>query len=344
MKKFAIIGVYGKGDEFTTGQAVKSYELINWFKNKFGSENITIVNTYKWKKNPLKLFRSLVKSFKECENIIMLPAQHGLKVFAPLCYYLNKKYKRKIEYVVIGGWLTDTLKANSKLKKYVSSFDGVFVETQSMVNKLKKIGIYKSFYLPNTRLLPNGIKRTVKFGKTINICTYSRVTEDKGIIDAIEIAKEANRIIGKEIFNLHIYGKISLDFQEKLDVILKENSEFVEYCGVKNADQGVETLSNYFCLLFPTYYEGEGFAGTVLDALAAGTPIVANDWKYNREILEGADVGYIYEYRNIEMAANFLVNLYKNKKLYNKLSKNAQKYSLNFSPENVYKGFIEKIK
>lgn len=344
MKKFAIVGVYGQGENFTTGQAVKCYELINWLIGKYGKSNIDIVNTYKWKKNPIGLFKSLVKAFKECETVIILPAQHGLKVFAPLCYYLNKKYKRKLEYIVIGGWLADTLKTNKKLKKYISNFDGVFVETKSMVSNLKKVGIEKCYFLPNTRVIPNNIERQNKWSDIINICTYSRVTEDKGILDAIEIIKRANSMIGNNVFQLHIYGKVAPDFQEKFDNSIEENSKFVKYCGIKNSDQGVETLSKYFCLLFPTYYEGEGFAGTILDGFAAGTPVIANDWKYNKEIINDNETGMIYPYRDINVAAQKICQLYNNKKLYKKIQDNSKKESKNYTPDNVYETFLNYLK
>ena len=46
-------------------------------------------------------------------------------------------------------------------------------------------------------------------------------------------------------------------------------------------------------MLFPTYYEGEGFAGTLIDAMAAGVPVIASDWKYNKEIVEDGKTGII---------------------------------------------------
>lgn len=49
-KKIAVIGVYGQGPDFTTGQAVKCMELINWLKETYGTDQVQVVNTYQWKK------------------------------------------------------------------------------------------------------------------------------------------------------------------------------------------------------------------------------------------------------------------------------------------------------
>lgn len=344
MKKFAVVGVYGQGEDFTTGQAVKCFELINWLIKKFGKDNISIVNTYKWKKNPVKLFSSLIKAFEECETVIIMPAQHGLKIFAPLCYYFKKKYKRKVQYIVIGGWLADTLKTNNRIRKYVASFDGVFAETNIMVQNLKNVGIEKSYFLPNTRLIPENIKRKNISSNLIKVCTYSRVTEDKGILDAIKIIKKANKLLNKDTFFLDIYGKVSPEFSDKFYFYIKENKKIVKYCGIKNSDEGVSTLTNYFCLLFPTFYEGEGFAGTILDGLAAGTPVIANDWKYNGEIINDGVTGFIYPYRNVQFAAEKLCTLYKDKELYKKIQIESQKLSKKYTPDCVYNRFLDLIK
>ena len=53
-RKAGIIGVYGKGPEFTTGQAVKCFELISWLQDRYGPEQIMVVNTWRWKRNPIR--------------------------------------------------------------------------------------------------------------------------------------------------------------------------------------------------------------------------------------------------------------------------------------------------
>ena len=52
-------------------------------------------------------------------------------------------------------------------------------------------------------------------------------------------------------------------------------------------------MKNYYALLFPTYYEGEGFAGTLIDAMAAGVPVIASDWRYNSEIVQDNRTGFL---------------------------------------------------
>ena len=52
-------------------------------------------------------------------------------------------------------------------------------------------------------------------------------------------------------------------------------------------------MQDYFVLLFPTNYEGKGFAGILIDAYSAGVPVIAYDWKYNAERVNET-VGGVY--------------------------------------------------
>ena len=47
-------------------------------------------------------------------------------------------------------------------------------------------------------------------------------------------------------------------------------------------DKSVDVLKDYFALLFPTYYYTEGIPGTIIDAYAAGVPVISARWaNYN---------------------------------------------------------------
>ena len=336
MKKVAVVGVYGTGTDFTTGQAVKCRTLIDWMKRKFGSDEVVIVNTYKWMKNPLKLLVSMIFAMKSCNNIVIMPAQNGIKVFAPLVYHLNKIYHRNIQYIVIGGWLAEMLKEKDILKRQIASFRGIHVETKSMKVKLEDLGMTNVYYMPNSRPYTELNKKDFPHDKkVVKVCTYSRVVKSKGIDDAIKICRKANSILGSKIFYLDIYGKIDEDYKKEFKNLVKSNSEIASYQGCRNSDETLSVLNDYFALLFPTYYAGEGFAGTILDAFAAELPIIANDWKYNSEVITDGENGLLYPFRNIEIAAKKLVSLYRDTKLYDKIRKGCKESAYRYSTEYV---------
>ena len=344
MKKIAVVGTYGVGADFTTGQAVKCYTLINWLKEKYGNEEVIIVNTYQWRKNPIKLLANSFFALKNCSNIVIMPAQNGIKVFAPLFYYMNKLFHRSIHYIVIGGWLAEMLEDTPKLKKCIKLFDGVHVEAKSMQKELENLGFNNIFYMPNSREYVPGIHHPRNEEVSVKVCTYSRVIKEKGIEDAAAICEAANLKLGKKVFGLDIIGKIAGEYQSEFEELLAENKDFVRYTGCKNSDETLGTLSDYFALLFPTFYEGEGFAGTVLDAFAAKLPIVANDWKYNAEIVSDGVNGFIYPYRDLNMAAEILVKLYRDKNLYQRIQNSCNQSAMRYSTTAVMAGFCEMLR
>ncbi len=67
-----------------------------------------------------------------------------------------------------------------------------------------------------------------------------------------------------------------------------EAGEFVgnvRYCGKIAADHVAHTLSQYDALLLPTHYSGEGYPGVILEAFAAGMPVIATRWQAIPEIV-----------------------------------------------------------
>lgn len=80
---------------------------------------------------------------------------------------------------------------------------------------------------------------------------------------------------------------------EWFDSLRREFPSYIRYGGLVSFDKSVDVLKDYFALLFPTYYEGEGFAGTLIDSYSAGVPVIASDWKYNAELVN-ENVGFVY--------------------------------------------------
>lgn len=343
MKKAAVIGVYGEGPDFTTGQAVKCMELIRWLQKRYGTEQVQIVNSYRWKRHPVRLFLAVIRAFRTCGRVIIMPAPHGVKVFVPMSYHLKRLFHRQVHYVVIGGWLADMLAGRPKMRRYVSAFDGVYAETRSMVLDLQDLGLENVVYMPNFRKLEEIVPKNASRIPPVRVCTYSRVVKEKGIEDAVDIVRMANDKLGGSIFLLDIYGKVEKDFEAELAELVEKNKDFVQYCGVKNAEEGIKTLSPYFALLFPTYYEGEGLAGTVLDAFASETPVIANDWKYIREIITHEENGLIYPFRNLESAAEELCRLFSDEKLYLQIQNGCFFSARRYSTDIVLTKFAETV-
>lgn len=112
---------------------------------------------------------------------------------------------------------------------------------------------------------------------------------EKGIEDAVNAVVAVNTTLGFQVFSLDIYGQVDGAQTEWFDSLQKEFPSFIRYGGLVLFDKSVDILKDYFALLFPTYYKGEGFAGTLIDAYSAGVPVIAS---------VNENVGFVYPTRD----------------------------------------------
>lgn len=334
MNKVGVCGHFGEGKKLLNGQTVKTKMLTKELNNVFGSGTVQILDTHGWKKNPIKLLINCFNLIRKCENIIILPAKNGVKVFVPLFLILKKLFfKRKLHYVVIGGWLPEFIVEKHSLINKLKQFDGIYVETHSMVDALEEMGIKNGIYLPNFKRLDILTETSIIYSEhePYKLCTFSRVMKEKGIEDAINAVKKINSQFDGVKFTLDIYGQIDENYKERFNELQKEFPEYISYKGLVNFDDSVKVLKDYFALLFPTYYEGEGFAGTILDAFAAGVPVIATDWKYNAEIISQNYNGIIYNGKLEEILFNILDHPEKIREMKKNCLQTARKYD----PQNT---------
>lgn len=298
--KASVLGHFGEGVKLLNGQTVKTKIITEELQNQLGQDQVLKFDTHGgWKillKAPFQVFRALKKSM----NVLIFPAHNGLRVYAPLLSFQRKFFKkRKIHYVVIGGWLPQFLTKRKSLAKALKRFDGIYVETNTMKSALEVQEFENVFVMPNCKDLKILSEQELIYPSETpyKLCTFSRVMKEKGIETAVDAVKKVNEKLGYTAYSLDIYGQVDSAQTEWFDALQQKFTANIKYCGVVPFDKSVDVLKEYFILLFPTYYEGEGFAGTLIDAFSAGLPVIASDWKYNAEIVNES-VGFVYPTNN----------------------------------------------
>lgn len=145
----------------------------------------------------------------------------------------------------------------------------------------------------------------------------------------------ANEQIGKIAIELDLYGMVPEYYKPMLHLLLEENKEFVAYRGIAEYTKTVETLQQYFALLFPTFYYGEGFPGNLIDAFHSATPIIASDWMYNNEIVQDGVHGFLVEPHNPQMLCDAIIKLYEDRELAYQFACNCLNEAPKYQPEKV---------
>ena len=286
-KKICIIGHFGFGQEFADGQTVKTKTITDELEQVFGADQISRKDTEGARNKIFQLPFSIFKALKQHDNVVIFPAHNGLRVIAPLLVIGNVFFHRGLHYCVIGGWLPEFLKKHRWLKKFLKKFRGIYVETNTMKTVLTEMGFCNIFVLLNCKKLRILEEDELFYpaSEPLGLCTFSRVMKEKGIEDAVNAVMRVNEFAGRQVYSLDIYGQVDANQTAWFEALKNTFPPYIRYRGVAEYDQSVAVLKGYFALLFPTYYDGEGFAGTLIDSMSSGVPIIASDWKYNSEII-----------------------------------------------------------
>ncbi len=295
--KIGVLGYFGKDDNVLNGQTIKTKSFVLGIE-KYTSHLIMRIDSCGWIRNPFRLLKSIDRAFKECDCVIMFPAQNGVRVFAPLLAYYKRKFRTKVFYNVIGGWLPEFLKGKSSLRKALSFFDGIWVETTTMRRLLTEHGFQNIAVVPNFKDLRvlNEMELIYPDGEPYKLCTFSRVMKEKGVETAVNAVASVNEKCGRTVYTLDIYGPVDEQQTEWFEGLKRKFPSYIHYCGCVEPQKSVETLKYYFALLFPTHFYTEGVPGTIIDAYSAGIPVVASRWQNFADVVDDGATGIGYDF------------------------------------------------
>ena len=311
MKKAAVIGHFGLGHVFLDGQTVKTKIITNELQRQLGKEQVLTIDTHGGAKTLLKAPVQVLRALKNSENVLIFPAHNGLRVYAPLLSLLRLFFKnRKLHYVVIGGWLPQFLTGRKGLAKILKRFDGIYVETQTMKKALDAQGFSNVCVMPNCKQLTVLTPEELVYptGTPYKLCTFSRVMREKGIEDAINAVTAVNTQLGYQAFCLDIYGQVDAAQTQWFSDLQRTFPEYIRYGGLVPFDQSVEVLKEYFALLFPTRFYTEGIPGTIIDAYAAGIPVISAKWESYGDIVDEGHTGMGYGFQDVKQLQNILLD------------------------------------
>lgn len=224
--------------------------------------------------------------------------------------------------------------------KTFSSFDGIYPQTTALTNDLQEIFGHQTQIrtVPNFRPLPDA-PSVAKSSQTdtadpLRLVYVGRIKESKGLdnlLYAFEKAKSESTDV-----ELDIYGHFLPNDPYKSHFLkLCSKIPGVRFHGKIANTEVIETLQKSDVFVFPTVYEGEGFPGAVVEAFAAGCPIIATDWNFNDEIITDKVNGRLYEPHDVAELATHIKWISENPKQLEEMQRNAYETSKEYSVEHV---------
>ncbi len=222
---------------------------------------------------------------------------------------------------------------NRYKKNGSTQFIAISNDTKSYATKVlpKK---YTAHYLKNAIDFnkfnnTNSFKHTKKL-KLINIGSFQAKKNQQFLIDIIYLLKKKNidfqlTLLGEGKFKLAVEKKIIKLSLEK-EVSLMGNVTNVQ-----------DFLSEADIYLHSAYYEPFGLV--LLEAMAAGLPVITLDGKGNRDIIEEGKNGYMIYEQDAEKFAARIIQLWNDKQKMLEISSYAQQYAKKYDIVN----YVDKL-
>jgi len=340
--KLIFVGpVYLKGVPYT-GDAVKNQLFLNRFKEVFGE--VIPIDTYKWKRRPWVLAKLLLTVLLNNNSKIVISANSGSA--NKIIRYLWKLHLgNKLYYWVIGGSFHKKVKNGQYKAEIYKIVQSICVEGYPMVKTLNECGLYNVKYVPNSKFIDFIPTKPLKRDAVTHFVFLSRLDEHKGcneIIAAVELLKQRGY---EGSFDVTFYGKTAekISYYDRFCQAILPHNE-ISYKGFLNLidTNNYNELASYDVMLFPTYYEGEGFPGVIIDAYIAGIPVIATDWNLNRDVVEEGKTGWIIPIHNIEALAEKMSFVIEHPETVRQYSKNSSETAMKYDIRNVLS--IENLK
>lgn len=302
--KIILVGAINEGNVPTCGETMKNQLFVKRFNELF--DKVITVDTLNWKKRPWVLLKLLyvLAVYGRRYDVILSACPISINKTIRIT---NRLFRHvRVHYWVIGGNLHEYTACGQVSLTELQKLCGVYVEGNIMKIELEKQGLKNVRVIPNFKpityhpqLVPKQPNEPYRF------VFLSRVHPDKGIKEIIEATKQLNEMGLQDKFIVDLYGKIEPDYETEFRAVISSLAN-VNYGGFLNlmSNSGYETLSTYDVMLFPTYWEGEGFPGIVIDANMSGVPIIASDWSMNREVIADGQTGFIIPTHDSKTLAN----------------------------------------
>jgi len=298
--KVLVCGNFGLGPGALDGQSIKTRVLAKALAAVAGDEAVLKLDTAPVFNAPVLFYRRARAQFTQCTHVLILPGPLAVHVLVPMFARWGMRDGKDIRYVVIGGFLPDYAAQYPWVRRGCALLDGIYVETLSMAESMRSLGLNNVKVLPNFRWFAREMPRCYEPTKMpLKLVFCSRIFKEKGIEEAIEAVDRLNTEAGAPVACLDVFGPIERPYQDQFKAKIAA-SRHATYKGVLQSDRLYSALQRYDLMLFPTYYYGEGFAGSIVDAFIAGVPVIASDWAYNADVIRSGVTGEIVKARSAE--------------------------------------------
>ncbi len=292
--------------------------------------------------NPFYVLLKVILNVFKADVIFLNSSDKGIKFLSPILYVIAKIFRLKFVVRPFGGDFKNYTEEFSPLKKWILNkttlqADLVFLQTKELMQFYQNKNI-KTLQLPTSRDTPSIVRGNRNFKKRFIYLGF--VNQSKGIDHLLEAAKLLD-----DSYTIHIYGPIRENYESSQEKQFQEKFDEQKgiYQGVLQKEKVLDTLREYDVLILPTFYQGEGYPGVIIEAYSLGLPVITTKWKAIPEIVKDGETGLLIEPRSTKALIDAIQIFNQNN--YHFFSENAQThFKKTFSTQQVTGNAVAAIK
>jgi len=264
------------------------------------------------------LIRTMAIAFRHapwCDVVVLNASSGGALGAGPVLWAVASLWRKPFVTRLFGGSFDLFYNRASAWQRFLAdaTFIGrgvVLVETHALRHRFGE-GTRVRFF-PNTRdLIPIPTRR----GACTRFLFLSQLRPQKGIREALAASDRLPAGC-----TLDVYGP----FMPGIEPEVFSGHPHATYCGTVRPSQVADVLASHDVLLFPTYYQGEGMPGAVIEAQQAGMPVLASRWRSLGELIDDGVNGFLIEPRSIDELAQAMERLARDADLFARMSRRAR--------------------
>jgi len=302
----------------------------------------------------IKQYLVLIQKFLVCRaDLVYIPISQtsiGFLKDIPLIL-LSKLFSKKVVLHLRGGYFREFYNSSNAVMKMLVRMTLKSIDRMIVLGNCLRTLFDGLMPQEKISVVPNGLDMVYNDkglnncgnGRIITILFLSSLRETKGFWNVLRSVKSVNAKYNRVKY---VFAGEWRNEQEKVECeayIVKENiADHVEFTGGVTGHLKMDLFKNADIFAFPTYYPMEGHPWVIVEAMAAGLPIITTDQGCIKESVIDGKNGFIIPKKDPNAITEKIIYLTEHTVARKKMGRRSrQLYEANFTEEHFVQNMID---
>lgn len=256
-------------------------------------------------------------------------SDRGMVAFGPILFVIARLWRKRLVVRLFGGSFDRDFAARGSfmqriIRRSVLASDVCLFQTKSLVQYFTPISRRVEWFSNYTRVTRAAQLRSG--GVEPERCERLVFAGHMWVTKGIDVMLQALPLLPTAV-TIDLYGP--LDDYSEIELATRGGGR-ITYRGVRSNEDLLSEIRTHHALVLPTFHEGEGYPGAVVEAFSLGLPVIASRWLSIPEIVDES-CGILIEPRSVPAFVAAVTRLHDDQHLYRRLRQGAVARAAQFS-------------